>query len=392
MKSVKIIVIVTNKVIFLFLLLIFIIMYKLKNEEEKNEVEAELKKSSSAISVPSDELNELPILHPALEENKSDEDYHLSKPYKKESPCKEVCELLVFYISIFVPMTFIFLTRFIQQLTNVSYIGQTLQSHHMVDALGLAHLYTNVLLFSFCIVVAYTFDFLGSRAFGAKNYKLFGIYIHRTIILMYMIYAVLYIIHFFTAAKLMTIFGMHEKQYKHFNTYMRIFQLSYIFEFPHVIWVRYLNLVGKPYISVIVMFCATACHFGFCHLFVKVLHMQVKGAAIASICTQFLNIAGELVYILVFKPLPEAVFCLRKESFMGLWDFMKVYFPLLPIGMSGLWSQEIQMFIAFSVSNLDLAAHVVLQTISNIFLGMSFGNCFTTVIIVGFYIGKYTYL
>jgi len=133
-----------------------------------------------------------------------------------------------------------------------------------------------------------------------------------------------------------------------------------------------------------------ALHVLFCYIFVYVLELVVAGPAIATICSQLCNCILELSYITIWKPLPEAWFFFTKESFklQGLWDFMKVYFPLLPISMSGLWSQEIQMFIAFTLGKLKLAAHVVLQTIANIFIGISFGSSFSTVILIGFYIGK----
>ncbi len=70
---------------------------------------------------------------------------------------------------------------------------------------------------------------------------------------------------------------------------------------------------------------------------------------------------------------------------MGLYESL---LPLLQISISGIWSQEIQMMIAFTLGKINLAAHVVLQTIANVFIAISFENSFTLVIIVGYYLGK----
>jgi len=328
------------------------------------------------------------------EVNSKDSNQILVKsPIKNHQPPAHVDtlnEVIIFYLKIFSGTALFFMCRFFQQLLNISFLGLKYENPHMIDAIGLAHLYTNVLLFSFCIVCVYTLDFLGSRAFGQKNYYLYGILIHRTFITMYAILILLYIIHFFAASPFMLVISMDYQQYEYFDLYIKLFQLSYIFEFTHIIFIRYLNLIGKSYVSIIILVITMLMHVAFCYIYINLLDMVVAGAACATISTQFLNCILEIIYIWSVKPLPEVWFCFNKDSWsgQGLWDFMKVYFPLLPISMSGLWSQEIQMFIAFTLGKLNLAAHVVLQTIANIFLGISFGSSFSTVILVGFYMGK----
>ena len=134
-----------------------------------------LNKENTEADIKNDDNNKL-----SADENNS----QLSEHSAMEVP-EELGDIIIFYLKIFSGTALFFLSRFFQQLINISILGIKYNNPHMIDALGLAHLYTNVLLFSFCCVCIYTLDFLGSRAYGQKHYRLYGLMLHRTFIMIY---------------------------------------------------------------------------------------------------------------------------------------------------------------------------------------------------------------
>ena len=299
-------------------------------------------------------------------------------------------DLIVFYLKIFSGLFVLLLSRYFQKLLNISFLGLTYDNPHMLDAVGLVHLYSFVVLLSFCFVNINTLDLIGSKAYGKKNYFLYGVILHRTFLMSFFMFAILYIINIFSGAKIMLLLYMDIRQYEYFDEYLKYYQLSFLFECTHSILIRYLNIIGKSHIGVFIMIITLVLHIVFSYTFIYVLDLVVAGAGLALICTNLCNVILELSYILIFKPSPESFFFFTRESFslQGISDYMKVYWALFPITMSWSASSEIQMIVASTLGKFNLAAHVILGSISDMSLSISYGSCFSTAIAVGYFLGK----
>ena len=62
---------------------------------------------------------------------------------------------------------------------NLYFISRTYKDPDMINAIGMANLYINVTTVIIIIGITGALDTLASNAYGAKNYKLMGIYFHR---------------------------------------------------------------------------------------------------------------------------------------------------------------------------------------------------------------------
>ena len=93
---------------------------------------------------------------------------------------------------------------------------------------------------------------------------------------------------------------------------------------------------------------------------------------------------------MIFKPHPESFFFLKSESFNmnEIWEFLKYYFSILPIGICAFWSEEIQTIIAFTLGRYYLGVHVILQNIALVSFMVAIGSAISASMSIGIYIGR----
>ena len=68
---------------------------------------------------------------------------------------------------------------------NIMYLGRKYNNTHMIDAVGMAHSYSTILLFSFISPFNAVLDSRGSIIFGLKLYRNYGFLMHRVVFLEY---------------------------------------------------------------------------------------------------------------------------------------------------------------------------------------------------------------
>jgi len=170
-----------------------------------------------------------------------------------------------------------------------------------------------------------------------------------------------------------------------------VFALNYITQIPHWILSRYINLIGYGHIVIIILIISLSSKVGIIYLLMIYLDLSVIGGALAIILTDFINIALETMFIFIYKPLPEAIFCFNSESFdlIGIKHIMKTYASVVLIVISVMINKEILILVAFSLLNTDeLSAFIIIIQITRLLFSVSAGIGLATVNIVGYYIGK----
>jgi Na+-driven multidrug efflux pump len=74
----------------------------------------------------------------------------------------------------------------------------------------------------------------------------------------------------------------------------------------------------------VIQIITTIFHGLWCYLFVHYLDMNIRGTALAYSITQVLTFVILCTYISRLEKLKEAIFWPNKESFTGLWDYLKI--------------------------------------------------------------------
>ncbi len=355
---------------------------KSTNEVKKNEIEHpkdEEKKTLIAISG----KNEEKVLGKD-KEDEEEEDPNLSFiNYNLDA------DLVKYFLKISFGSMMYYLWKFLNQFVCISILAKSMQNIHIVDAVGLAKSWSTGLFSVFLCGLNISNEILGSVAYGNKSYELQGILIHRLILLGYLFFVILYVIHYFTAAGIMYMLKLSIYQYNYFKVFARIYQLVYAIDILNLFLIRFLNMVGHGYATVVILTLSIFFNIGTNYIFVEYYNFGVAGAAWAFIITMILNVILGYLYIFIFKPLPQAVFCFTKSSFSlkGFSDFLNTFISTILIVMCNMWNKEILIFVAFLLSPEELSAYIITITLAKIFfliLGVNYATLTTT----GNYIGK----
>jgi multidrug resistance protein, MATE family len=301
----------------------------------------------------------------------------------------EVIEILpaLKYISkIVFPNMFFFIGFYLQQTFNLIFIG-----HHYsekvqkdaIDAVGISHLYVNCTLLSIVIGIISGFDTLGSNAYGAKRYYLFGLYFQRSILIGFSITGILFIFHYIFAVRFITWMGIDEDVLVFLRMYIKIMMFFVIFDVQYSINFRYFNIIGKSHVNLIILCASVILHPCWCYLFIKILNLGVRGAAISLILSQMFNAGAGLYYLIVFKPVPESIFPFNKDSLVGWGEYLKIALPSAFLGCAEWLAFEVTSVIAIWIGKLDYTVHILITNLGLNIFTISFGFGISACIIVG---------
>jgi MATE family multidrug resistance protein len=284
------------------------------------------------------------------------------------------------------PTIFFFLCMFLQQTINLIFIGKTSDAadkERIIEGIGITHIYINTTLFSIFIGLMGGLDILGSHAYGIKDFKLLGLYYHRAIIVAFSFTICMIVVHYFTAIKILSLFPIEPVILEYVSDYIHLF---IFFAIPDVFFsanFRYMNIISKSHVNLIILFVTICLHPLWCWIFIIVLEMGVKGAALSLIISQLLNAIGGFFYILYIRPNPESIFFPNRDSFKSIGSYLKVSLPSTFLMCAEWWAFEIQAVITYWIGEDDYAAHILITTVMVNIYTISLGFSSTTVVFVG---------
>jgi MATE family multidrug resistance protein len=284
------------------------------------------------------------------------------------------------------PTSLFFLCLYLQLTINLIFVGRTIEvanKEAIIEGIGITHLYVNTTLLYVCIGLVSGFETLGASAYGIKNYRLFGLYYHRAIIVALVYAMVVITLHYFTALNVLILLGVKHEILEYIDSYLHTMIFYIVFDVLFSANFRYLNIINKSHINLITLIVTICLHPLWCYIFIVVLDMGVKGAGISIIISQFLNALAGTIYIWVIKPCPESVFFFNRDSFKSIISYLKITLPTTFLLCAEWWGYEAQSIIALWTGDHDYAAHILLVNIMIITYTISIGFGTTTVVFVG---------
>jgi len=293
----------------------------------------------------------------------------------------------IFYLAL--PTTFFFGCLFLQQTINLTFIGNLIndkkEKEDALNAVGFSHIYVNCLILSIIVGLVSGFDILGSNAFGSKNYKLLGYYLQRGQIICYIVLTSLLLIHYFFALKIISLFNIKDDVMFLIEKYIYYLFLYSLADIQFSINFRYINVIDKSYVNLIILFITLLFHPLWCYLFMMVWKEIgiIQGAGIALIVSQTINSLLGLIYIYLIKPLPESIFAFSKKSFIGWKSYLKISIPSAFLTCVEWWAFEIISFIALTISEEAFTIHIFALNISINCYTIALGFGISTTIIIG---------
>jgi MATE family multidrug resistance protein len=277
-------------------------------------------------------------------------------------------------------------TLFGMQSINLIFISHSSDQSKITEVLngmGISHLFVNCLLLSISTGIVSGFGTLGAKAYGAKMYYLMGLYLHRAQITGFILTLSLIIFFYFYALKIISLMGVESEVLVHIKEYLRIMMIYVIFEVQFWLNMQYLNIINKSHIIYIIFFTTLVFHPIMCYYLIIYHDLGLKAAGLSLIVSQMLNSLQGSIYIYVFRPLPESIFFFNIDSFKGLWNYLKVAFPMTIILCADVWEYEIMSIVALWISKTDYTIHIILANFVLLTWSLSSGLATTSTIITG---------
>ena len=284
------------------------------------------------------------------------------------------------------PTILFYFSIYYEQGVNLIFISHTSDKaikNELLNAMGVSHLYVNRLLLSVSTGLVSVFGSLGANAYSDKNYYLMRLYAHRTQIVGFSFTIILIIFNYFFAVKIISFIGVQNDVLLYVDEYIKMMMIYVIFEVQYLLNMQYLNIIKSYYMHYIIFLSTLVFHPFFCYIFIMKLKLGVRGAAISLILSQMLNAVEGMIYIYVLKPLPESIFFFNRDSFKGLWNYLKVAIPTTIMFCAEWVSFELVAIVAIWISKPDFTVHVLMVNYSFFSWSIYYGLGVTATIIMG---------
>ncbi|CDW85568.1 na+-driven multidrug efflux pump [Stylonychia lemnae] len=261
----------------------------------------------------------------------------------------------------------------------------------MVAAAGLGNMFSNII----CLLTIYGLNggisTLCSQAYGSGNMRKCGIYLNKGRISVLIFFVPIFMIMFLCKSFLTSI-GIDDKIAYQSQIYTYGLIIALFFQAQFDATRHYLNALQKSQILLYLGIFACSFHLLCLYLIFNFLKIGIFGAALATICTFFMNFLISTIYCAMQSDLKESFFFPNKECFTDLWDYMKLGIPSSIMISLEFWSFEIQALYASYLSNLAVGTIVILVNTLTIFIMIPIGFQVTACVYIGKSLGEGFYL
>lgn len=311
---------------------------------------------------------------------------------------KSVKELLREILVLAIPTTLFFLCIYLQQTINLHFISKkfkNVEKDEVTDAIGISHLYLNCTLMSIVVGILSGFEILGGNAFGAKNNYLLGVYLHRAQIIGFIVSATIILVHWFTAIKVLAFFGLTENILNQVESYIKITMFLGFCEMQFSLNYRYLTIINKAYINLIITISTILLHPLWCYILIDLMDLKIIGAGFCLIISQGLSVLCGCFYIYIIKPVKSSIFFYNRDSinFSGLIGYLKIGLPNAFLLCVEWWSYEILALICLWIDSnkqmkLNYTGFVLVYNIYMLLFTFVMGYMMASSVLVSTYISE----
>ena len=249
---------------------------------------------------------------------------------------------------------------------NLYFISRTYKDPDMINAIGMANLYINVTTVIIIIGITGALDTLASNAYGAKNYKLMGIYFDRCRYIGISFWGGIALFHYFFARSILVFFKVKENVIDLTLEFLSISVFSVLINLNFLINQKHFTLIDKSkfnfYISIFSLIIQTMAGY----LLVVVFKFGVRGSALSYFFASCFNSTASTI-ILIKMDLPEgSLVFFTKEGLKDWKNYLKIAGPGILVSGGDWMGYEFQSIFAIKISDLDYSAHVILINLENL--------------------------
>uniref|UniRef100_A0A1I8IEY0 Multidrug and toxin extrusion protein n=1 Tax=Macrostomum lignano TaxID=282301 RepID=A0A1I8IEY0_9PLAT len=268
-----------------------------------------------------------------------------------------------------------FLTCFFQfLLQTISVIMCGHLSKEQLDAVALACTLINVAALSIGLGLSTGCDTYFAQTFGSRHKKRVGLYLQRSLLVMYMFLVPVYCLHL-NIKPVLLLLGQDPIISDMTARYILIFMPGVFFDYTFLVLARYLqtqNRVNPPLVCAVIgnVFNAVSQYIA-----IYVMGFEFEASAVCQAASLFVMCLCILVYIRVFRVFEDTWDGWKTEALYDIGGFIRLAVPgLLLVSLENI-SFEIGTLVAGNISLLQLAAQaIVFQTASLLYMHLGAGK------------------
>ncbi|CDW89329.1 na+-driven multidrug efflux pump [Stylonychia lemnae] len=289
-------------------------------------------------------------------------------------------------LKIAIPAMFASMSFGIVEAMNLIFMG-FLGDATLIAGVGLGNVY--IVIFGIITLCGFNsiLSTLVSQSYGQGNLKLCGTYLNRgRVVTIFAFIPVAFIM--LNAKYFFQITGVQEKTSEQAQLYIW-YMLPGLFLNVQFDQLRvFLNSFGKTYVSMYVQILTCALHYFWSYLFIDHLGMNLKGTAYSNTLTQLTNIILIAIFISFEKDIKDAFFWPDRQSFVGLWSYVKMAIPAMLLWGIESWAFSAQTIMVSTVSNNMAAAQSIIHNIMMLAFMITIGNTYASSALIGKFIGS----
>ena len=249
---------------------------------------------------------------------------------------------------------------------NLFFISRTYKDPDMINAIGISNLYINVTTVIVIVGITGALDTIASNAYGAKNYKLMGIYFDRCRYIGSFFWGMTALFHFLFARNILGYFKVKEKVIELTLEYLSISVFSVLINLNFLINQKHFTLIDKSkmnfYISIFSLIIQTITGY----LLVVIFKFGVRGSALSYFFAASFN---SLISTIILKKmdLPEGSLVFFTKDGLKDWkNYLCIAIPGILVSGGDWMGYEFQSIFAMRISDLDYSSHVILINLENL--------------------------
>ena len=273
---------------------------------------------------------------------------------------KDFKGIIIEFGSIVYPLILFNYCLFSYETINLFFISRTYKDPDMINAIGIANLYVSITTEIILTGITGALETLASNAYGAKNYRLMGIYFDRCRYIGISFWTIMSIFHFFFARTILGYLKVEERVIELTLEYISISVFSLLINLNFYINERHLILIDKSKINFYISVFSLIIQIITGYLFVVIFKLGVRGSALSFFFAAIFNSLSSTI-ILQKMGLPEgSLVFFTKEGLKNWKNYLDIAIPGILISGGEQIGYELQSIFAIYISPLDYSAQIIL--------------------------------
>ena len=242
---------------------------------------------------------------------------------------------------------------------NLFFISRTYKDPDMINAIGISNLYVNITTGVIINGITGALETLASNAYGAKNYKLMGIYFDRCRYIAISFWLIMAFVHFFFARTILGLLKVEERVIDLALEYIVISVLSLLVNINFFINQKHLVLIEKPKINFYISFFSLIIQIITGYLLVVVFKYGVRGSALSYFFSSLFNAISSTLILKRMDLEEGSLVFFTKEGLKDWKNYLNIAIPGVLI-CGGEWiGYELQSIFAIYISPVDYSTQII---------------------------------